>query len=247
METVASIDKSSEKVRTMFSQIAGRYDFLNHLLSANQDHRWRRRAIRLLTPRAGERILDLCCGTGDLALECLRQQARCTVIASDFALPMLRHGQEKTAERKTRPVFLAGDALQLPFKDDSFDAVMVAFGARNFENTQQGLLEMQRVLKPGGRMLILEFMRPESVLLQRGFGLFFRHVLPVIGRVVSRHHSAYNYLPSSVQEFYTRSEFSNLLVTMGFQNVRSFNHSGGIATSFIAEHPAINSVRSYIR
>ena len=227
------IDKSGHSVRAMFSAIAGRYDLLNHLLSANQDKHWRRRAIRLLSPRRGQCILDLCCGTGDLAIECMRQQPHCRVIGADFAIPMLEIAQNKSKDTN----FLAGDALHLPFTDETFDAVMVAFGARNFENTESGLREMKRVTKPGGRVLILEFMRPTSPFLQRGFGIFFKHILPVIGKLISGHDSAYKYLPSSVKGFYTRGEFENLLRKIGFSNVRSFNYSGGIATSFTATKP----------
>ena len=234
------IDKSGHSVRAMFSAIAGRYDFLNHLLSANQDKRWRRRAIPLLSARRGQIILDSCCGTGDLAIECLCQQPHCHVIGADFAVPMLEIAQSKIRNPQSairNPRFLAGDALRLPFADATFDAVMVAFGARNFENTQSGLREMQRVVKPGGRVLVLEFMRPTSPLLQRGFGLFFNRVLPVVGRLISGHDAAYKYLPSSVEGFYTRREFEKLLRQTGFINVRSFDYSGGIATSFIATKP----------
>jgi demethylmenaquinone methyltransferase/2-methoxy-6-polyprenyl-1,4-benzoquinol methylase len=232
----SAIDKSGQSVRAMFSAIAGRYDLLNHLLSANQDKRWRRRAVRLLTPRRGECILDLCCGTGDLAFECARRQPACRVIGADFAVPMLHIADRKTNPQSAihNPQFTAGDALRLPFGNQTFDAVMVAFGVRNFEDTAAGLREMHRVLKPGGRVLILEFMRPTSVLLQRGFGLFFKHVLPRVGRLISRHGFAYNYLPASVEGFYTRREFEALLRSSGFGNVRSFDYSGGIATSFIA-------------
>ena len=227
-----TVDKNSAAVQAMFDQIAGRYDLLNHLLSANQDRRWRHRAIHLLSPRAGERILDLCCGTGDLGFECLRQQPACEVIGSDFSLPMLRLAQRKSNAGQN---YLAADALRLPFADASFDSVMVGFGARNFEDTRQGLSEMRRVVKPGGKLLILEFMRPESVLIERGFGLFFQHALPFVGRVVSKHRAAYYYLPASVRGFYNRSEFAGLLRSVGTNNVRSFQHSGGIATTFLAQ------------
>jgi len=228
----AALDKSGRRVRAMFSDIAGRYDLLNHLLSGNQDKRWRRRAIRLLTPRRGERILDLCCGTGDLAIECRRQQPNCQIIGADFAIPMLHIAREKATEVQL-PFWLAGDALQLPFPDGTFDAAMVAFGARNFEITEAGLREMQRVLRPGGRLLVIEFMRPTSPLMQRGFGIFFKRILPVVGRLVSGHGSAYTYLPASVDGFYTRREFEGLMRRVGLRNVRSFDYMGGIATSFI--------------
>lgn len=221
----------------MFGSIAGRYDLLNHLLSCNQDRRWRRRAVRLLSPRRGERVLDLCCGTGDLAFECWRRQPACEVIGADFAVPML---QIASAKSRRRLPLLAGDALRLPLAGGSFDAVAVAFGARNFENTRDGLCEILRVLKPDGRALILEFMRPTSPLLQRGFGLFFHHVLPLIGRAVSRHDCAYNYLPASVDGFYTRREFETLMREIGFVRVRSFDYSGGIATGLLARKREIN-------
>lgn len=240
------IDKSSPRVREMFSAIAGRYDVLNHLLSGNQDKAWRRHAVRLLTPRRGERVLDVCCGTGDLALECLRRQPRCEVVGADFAAPMLQLAREKSAAstrkgagRDALPL-LAADALSQPFSDETFDAVMVAFGARNFENTFDGLREMHRVTKRGGRVLVLEFMRPTSPLLRVGFGVFFKKILPLVGRVVSHHGSAYNYLPASVDGFYSRDEFALLLRRSGFQNVRAFDYNGGIATCFIARRPVIS-------
>lgn len=242
-QTPPSLDKSSPRVREMFSDIAGRYDVLNHLLSGNQDKHWRRRAVRLLSPRRGERVLDLCCGTGDLALECRRRQPHCEVVGADFAIPMLQLAREKTlastragAGRDALPL-IAADALRQPFADGTFDAAMVAFGARNFHNTFDGLREMHRVTKRGGRVMVLEFMRPTSPLLRVGFGFFFKKILPVVGRVVSHHGSAYNYLPASVDEFYTRDEFVVLLRRSGFDNVRAFDFSGGIATCFIARRP----------
>lgn len=273
------IDKSSSRVRAMFSDIAGRYDALNHLLSGNQDKRWRRRAIRLLSPRRGERVLDLCCGTGDLALQCRAAQPGCEVVGADFALPMLELAHEKSgastrekenavrddekSEEATRHAkrdtdakrtvetrdgvtrktargalpLVAADALRLPFADESFDAAMVAFGARNFQDTAAGLREMRRVSRRGGRILILDFMRPTSPLLRVGFGFFFKNVLPIVGRVVSQHESAYHYLPASVDDFYTRDEFVALLRRSGFHNVRALDFSGGIATCFLARRP----------
>lgn len=254
------LDKSGRRVRAMFGAIANRYDVLNHLLSFNQDTRWRRRAIRLLSPRQGETILDLCCGTGDLALECRRQQPGSKIIGADFAIPMLRlalgkaqarttnsnvparhmsthAGASSTINAKTAATFLpllAGDALCLPFRDASFNAVMVAFGARNFHDTRVGLNEMRRVVKPGGRVMVLEFMRPTSPLIQRGFGVFFKRVLPLVGKLVSRHQSAYNYLPASVDGFYTRREFETLLRQCAFSRVRSFDFTLGVATCFLA-------------
>lgn len=225
------LDKSHATVRTMFGDIAGRYDLLNHLLSANQDKIWRRRAVAQLAPRRRETILDLCCGTGDLGFAIQHRQPKCHVIGADFAVPMLRLAREKSAANS--PVFLAADALRLPFGDRSFDGAAIGFGVRNWENTRAGLEELRRVVKPNGRLLILEFMRPTSPAVQKFFGLFNLALAP-LGRAVSGHATAYNYLPQSVEGFYTKGEFADLLRSVGWKNVRSFNFSGGIATSFLA-------------
>ncbi len=221
------LDKSHAAVQTMFCDIAGTYDLLNHVLSGNQDKLWRRRAVSRLRPKNGETILDLCCGTGDSTREIQQFAPKCRVIGADFAFPMLSR-----AKSKNLPHLTAADALQMPFPDATFDAVFVAFGARNFEDTRAGIKEIARVLKPGGRLCILEFMRPTSLLVQRAFGAF-NFVLAPLGRVVSHHNSAYNYLPQSIGGFYTRREFETLLRQCGFSRVRSFDHSFGIATSFL--------------
>lgn len=222
------LDKSASTVQTMFSDIAGTYDLLNHLLSANQDTRWRRRATALLAPRRGELILDLCCGTGDSTHHLLRRQPRCRVVGADFAFAMLQRAQSKSL-----PALVAADGLRLPFPDASFDAVSAAFGVRNFADTRAGVREMVRVLRPGGRLLILEFMRPTNGLAQRAFGAF-NPLLAPLGRLVSGHATAYNYLPQSIGGFYTRGELEKLLRETGLQRVRSFDHTLGVATSFLA-------------
>lgn len=220
----------------MFGAIAHRYDLLNHLLSANQDVRWRKRGVRWLHPRRTEKFLDLCCGTGDLAFEILKQQPQCEVIGADFALPMLEIAKQKSKTRSQQSVdFVQADALNLNFDDATFDAVTVGFGVRNFQNTETGLREMHRVLKAGGRVMILEFMQPTSWFLRYGFGLFFKGILPRIGKLISKHDSAYSYLPASVNDFYTRQEFENLLRHCGFTDVRSFDLSLGAATCFVAK------------
>ena len=222
------LDKSSASVRAMFEDIAPTYDLLNHLLSARQDVGWRRRAVRRLAPRPHERILDLCCGTGDSTLELSRQSRGAQVVGADFAVPMLER-----ARVKDLPALVAADALKMPFVDEAFDAALVAFGARNFEDTRLGMREMARVVKPGGRLLVLEFMRPNSMLVKRGFAAFNLAFSP-LGRVISGHPSAYGYLPESVNGFYSRREFEALLRETGWENVRSFDHSLGVASSFLA-------------
>jgi len=230
MSQISQLDKSAPRVRAMFSSIAGRYDLLNHLLSANQDKAWRRKAIQLLQPQAGENILDLCCGTGDFAAQCLNTQPACHLTGADFAIPMLQLAKEKN--NKSIP-FLAADALQLPFPGHHFDAVMVAFGVRNFTDTNAGLQEIARVMRTGGRFLMLEFLRPESTFLKWGFGIFFRWILPVIGKVISGHNEAYSYLPTSVNEFFSEKEIVPLLESCVLKVQICKNHTGGIATSVL--------------
>ena len=226
-QTLMSLDKSPSAVSQMFGDIAPTYDLLNHLLSAGQDMRWRQQAVARLCPRRGETVLDLCCGTGDLTREIVRRQPNCAVVGADFALPMLRG-----AQLKNLPALVAADALKLPFADAAFDAVAVAFGARNFADTRAGMAEMFRVSKPGGRVLVLEFMRPTSSLVARGAGAS-NLVLAPLGRAVSGHDSAYRYLPQSIDGFFTRREFETLMREVGWREVRSFDHLLGVATSFV--------------
>jgi demethylmenaquinone methyltransferase/2-methoxy-6-polyprenyl-1,4-benzoquinol methylase len=189
--------------------------------------------VRWLHPRRGEAILDLCCGTGDLAFEILRRQTNCHVTGADFAAPMLEIARQKAAGKNGSANFVQADALHLQFADASFDAVTVGFGVRNFEDTAAGLREMRRVLKPGGRVMILEFMRPQSFFLRHVFSLFFKGILPRVGKLISKHNSAYSYLPASVGDFYSRREFENLLRECSFVNVRSCEMTGGAATCFV--------------
>jgi demethylmenaquinone methyltransferase/2-methoxy-6-polyprenyl-1,4-benzoquinol methylase len=234
------LDKSHSTVQTMFSDIAGTYDLLNHVLSGYQDKLWRHRAVSRLRPRRCEVVLDLCCGTGDSTRELMLRQPHCQVVGADFAAPMLAR-----AKAKGLPELVAADALNLPFANAQFDAVSIAFGVRNFENTQAGMTEIYRVLKPGGRLMVLEFMRPTSNLVQRAAGAS-NFVLAPLGRAISGHGSAYNYLPQSIGGFYTRREFEALLREVGFQGVRSFDHSLGIATSFLGRVRAFRNRDSWM-
>jgi demethylmenaquinone methyltransferase/2-methoxy-6-polyprenyl-1,4-benzoquinol methylase len=220
---------ASSKVREMFTQIAPRYDLLNHLLSLQLDRLWRTRTAKLLRPildRPESLVLDLCCGTGDLALALLRA-GKAHIIGADFAHPMLVRAREKTlahprgsshAAPSAMPLFEA-DALHLPFADASFDLVTTAFGFRNLANYEAGLLEIQRVLKPGGTIAILEFTEPPEGLLGDFYRWYFCKVLPRIGGLISGDQAAYKYLPKSVARFFRPLELATLMTAVGYHSV----------------------------
>ncbi len=218
-----------DQVRTLFSEIAHRYDLLNHLLSLNVDRRWRRTAVRRLgwEARPGGRFLDACAGTFDLSLELARQSGfRGMVVATDFALPMLVEGRGKLLD-SVQPV--CGDSLRLPFPDASFDGAMVGFGARNLADLRVGLRDLARVLRRGSRLVILDFTDPPNPLLRRLYHLYFHRVLPVVGRIVSGHPWAYTYLPESVKGFPEPEGLRALLGESGFSEVEWSLLTGGIA------------------
>jgi demethylmenaquinone methyltransferase / 2-methoxy-6-polyprenyl-1,4-benzoquinol methylase len=220
----------SRRVQEMFAAIAHRYDFLNHFLSASVDVRWRRLAVRkvqeLAAPLSPRCCLDLCSGTGDLALA-LHGHIGCEVIASDFCHPMLTRAGKKFAERPIRNV--EADALTLPFRDESFDALTIAFGLRNLEDPLRGLVEMRRVLKPRGAVVILEFSKPVLPVFAFAFNFYFRSILPKLGALISGNHTAYQYLPDSVRAFPSQEELVTLLRRAGFRDPAYRNLSGGIA------------------
>ena len=214
-------------VRGMFTAIAPRYDLLNHLLSLNIDRRWRRVAVARLhweTKPAGT-YLDLCAGTMDLAAELARRPGfRGSVIGADFVVPMLERGRNKAA--RAAPV--AADALQLPFPPASFDGAMVGFGVRNLADLDAGFVEAARVLKPGARFVVLEFATPRFAPLRAAYLFYFRRVLPMVGRAVSKHTDAYTYLPESVLAFPDPEALTARFVAAGFRDVRFERLSGGI-------------------
>ena len=220
----------------MFDAIASRYDFLNHLLSAGIDRRWRRAAIRSLALTGRERVLDLCTGTADLAIAARsgpRRAAR--VVGVDFAAAMLRVGQQKLAlaGHAERITLVRGDAARVPLGDGSVDAVTVAFGIRNVEQTAKVCEEMLRVLTPGGRLAILEFAIPSTPVVRAAYLWYFNHVLPRIGRLVARH-EAYGYLPASVGAFYSPGEFVKLLRHVGFADVSARPMTFGVVQLYTA-------------
>jgi demethylmenaquinone methyltransferase/2-methoxy-6-polyprenyl-1,4-benzoquinol methylase len=224
----------AQKVQQMFGAIAHRYDFLNHFLSASIDKRWRKLAVQKVGDLVGSSpnaaCLDLCSGTGDLALE-IHRRLNIPVVASDFSHPMLTRSSSKftAAGFSSRLRIVEADALHLPFRNAVFDAVTIGFGLRNLANVQHGLDEIGRVLKPGGSAVILEFSKPVIPVLREIFGFYFRNILPRLGAAISGDGVAYRYLHDSVQRFPSQKELSQLMTAAGFSNVGFRNLSGGIA------------------
>jgi demethylmenaquinone methyltransferase/2-methoxy-6-polyprenyl-1,4-benzoquinol methylase len=221
-------------IRDMFAGVAPRYDLLNRVLSAGVDIAWRKAAVRYAQVRPGDRALDCCSGTGDLAFDVARAGA--TVLGADFCPPMLLRAARKRSRRGVagqRAGFVAGDTLRLPVRDARFDLVTIAFGLRNLEDPLAGLREMARVLRPGGRIVILEFARPRVPVLGSLFRFYFRRVLPRIGRWISPGSgSAYTYLPESVQEFPDREQVTAMLRATGFQDAEYRLLTAGVAALY---------------
>ncbi|MFQ3591757.1 MAG: bifunctional demethylmenaquinone methyltransferase/2-methoxy-6-polyprenyl-1,4-benzoquinol methylase UbiE [Gemmataceae bacterium] len=232
------LDKREERIRSMFGAIAPRYDFLNHLLSLNIDRWWRRRAVQLVPPDLNDPapILDVCTGTGDLALEYHRAaKGQRTILGTDFCLPMLLPAVRKAARVKAqgRISFLEADTQQLPFPDNQFQIVSVAFGLRNVTDMNRGLAEMVRVAKPGGRIAILEFSRPRGFI---GFmyTFYFRRILPFVGQTFTRSPDrAYEYLPASVLSFPDGEALAQVMRQHGLDEVRYYPFTFGIATLYV--------------
>lgn len=223
------LDKSGRAIRDMFAGVAPRYDLLNHLLSGSLDLVWRRRAARALGIVPGTAVLDLCCGTGDQALALGRRGAR--VSAADFCVPMLAIGRRKARRRprgSARPAFLAADALALPFPAGRFGGATVAFGLRNVADLDAALAQLASALRPGAPLIVLEFAIPTRRFLRAAYLLYFRWLLPAIGRLISARGSAYSYLPSSVLEFPQRRAFLERMGAAGFGELSSSDLSGGI-------------------
>jgi demethylmenaquinone methyltransferase/2-methoxy-6-polyprenyl-1,4-benzoquinol methylase len=231
------VDKSASRVRRMFGEIAGRYDFLNHLLSLNIDRYWRWRTVRKVPADGSAPILDICSGTGDLALAYERAgRGQTRIIGADFCHEMLVRAADKSRRRGAdgHVCFVEADALNLPFPDNSFQIVCVAFGLRNVSDTDGGLREMARVCQPGGRVAVLEFSMPRWQPFRAIYGWYFRRVLPRIGQFLARNRSdAYNYLPTSVGEFPEREALVARMEAAGLTDVRYHSLTFGVATLYV--------------
>lgn len=234
-ERTADELKHARAVREMFSGIAKKYDFLNHFLSVNIDKRWRRLVRRKLTDvldNSDALVLDVACGTGDLAIE-LQSHAQAKIVGTDFCRPMLEIAKEKNPKNDLTIPYIEGDALNLSFADESFDAVTIAFGLRNVANWLDGLKELRRVLKKGGKLAILEFTTPPIPGFKQLFNLYFTQILPRIGGAVSGSRDAYEYLPDSVARFPDQKKLAAMMREIGFEKVEYQNLTGGIAAIHI--------------
>lgn len=230
-ERTANEQAHARAVREMFSGIAKRYDFLNHFLSVNIDKRWRklvRERLQNELAKPDALVLDVACGTGDLSIE-LQQHGKAKVIGTDFCRPMLAVAADKNAKNNLSIPYLEGDGMNLSFPDETFDAVTIAFGLRNFSNWLDGLKELRRVTKKGGKLVILEFSTPIVPGFKQLFNLYFTQILPRIGGAVSGSRGAYEYLPDSVSRFPDQKDLAKMMGEVGFEKIDYKNLTGGIA------------------
>ena len=223
------------QVALMFNNIARRYDFLNHFLSMGIDKLWRRKAIAQLKSLKPVRILDIATGTGDFAIQAMSLKPQ-KIVGIDISVGMLKVGREKMRKRKLEDhiILKEGDSEQLEFGNDSFDAVMSAFGVRNFENLQAGLSEMYRVTRPGGKVVVLEFSQPVHFPIKQLYSFYFKNILPTLGAKISSDGSAYSYLPESVYAFPDRERFLTELEKVGFTQASFIPQTFGIACIYTA-------------
>ena len=223
-----------EEVAEMFNNISGRYDFLNHFLSLGIDHLWRARAVKELREINPKRILDIATGTGDFAIANLKLKPE-EVVGIDISSGMLEVGKEKMKKKKVDHIvsMQLGDSEDLPFDDNYFDGLTVGFGVRNFENLEKGLAEMLRVIRPGGKAIILEFSKPKMFPIKQAFGFYSKYFIPFFGKRISKDEKAYAYLPESVAAFPEGKDFEDVLEKLNYKNIKSISVSGGIATIYV--------------
>lgn len=231
----ASNLSKKEQVADMFNNIAGCYDFLNHFLSLGIDKGWRKKAIAEVSLAKPHHILDVATGTGDMAIAAARLLPK-RIVGIDIAAGMLEVGRKKIAEQNLQQVITlqTGDSEAMPFSDGEFDVVMCAYGVRNFEHLEKGLTEMCRVLRPGGKVVILEFSHPTRFPVKQFYKFYFRFILPALGKLVSKHSRAYTYLPESVMAFPEGKRFCEILAQCGFKNARAQALTFGITTLYTA-------------
>jgi len=239
LQEVKPYTEAGEKkaqVAQMFDNISHSYDFLNHFFSLGIDVLWRKKAIRILKKENPNTLLDIATGTGDFALEAVRMNSGAKkIIGVDISEGMLEVGRKKVAEKGLNDVveLRYGDSEDLPFTEGAFDAFTVAFGVRNFQNLEKGLSEMRRVLKPNALGIILEFSQPTKFPIKQLFRFYFRFIMPLIGRIVSKDHRAYTYLPESVKAFPSGDDFLNVMKKVGYKDCHRISLSGGIASIYL--------------
>lgn len=232
------LDKSGDRVRQMFAEIAPRYDLMNHLLSLNIDRLWRSKTLKLLSLKPGAPVLDVCTGTGDLAIAMARTLGTETaIVGSDFCTEMLQIAREKQTQKLPgfpKVQFIEADTQALPFPENHFQAVTVAFGLRNVAVTEQGLAEMRRVCKVGGQIAVLEFSKPTVFGLRHLYNFYFKTILPRVGQSMSKNkQSAYEYLPQSVQEFPSGEALAVLMRQAGLSDIKMFPMTFGVVTLYL--------------
>jgi len=227
----------SQQVASMFDNIAAKYDFLNHFLSIGIDVTWRKHALNELKSLHPQKMLDVATGTGDVAIMAARRLQPKSVVGLDLSAGMLAVGKEKVAKAKLSNIIemVQGNSEELPFEDNTFDAVTVSFGVRNFQNLEKGLKEMYRVLKPGGKCVIIEFSRPKQSLFKGLYKLYMNVVTPNIGKMVSKNYEAYEYLNESAKHFPEREDFTHILSSCGYSNTKFVPQTMGICCIYIGE------------
>jgi demethylmenaquinone methyltransferase / 2-methoxy-6-polyprenyl-1,4-benzoquinol methylase len=225
-----------EQVADMFNNISKRYDLLNHLLSAGIDIVWRKKAIKQLKHEQPKLMLDIATGTGDFAIEALALNPD-KIIGVDISEGMLEMGRQKMKRLglEEKIELQLGDSEKLLFEDNKFDAAIVSFGVRNFENLEQGLADIFRVLRPGGTLVVLEFSKPKHFPFKQIYNFYFKYILPIIGKIISKDNSAYTYLPESVQAFPDGPQFLNILEKVGFNSTRCKTLTFGISSIYVGK------------
>ena len=225
-----------QEVAEMFNNIASKYDFLNHFLSMGIDILWRKKAIRILKKENPQIILDVATGTGDFAIEAVATDAK-KIIGVDIARDMFKIGEQKVAKKNLSHIisFDYGDSENLKFDDNHFDAITVSFGVRNFGNLNKGLAEMNRVLKPGGSLVVIEFSKPTTFPIKQLYNFYFKFILPTLGKLISKDQRAYTYLPESVEAFPFGQVFLDKMLSVNFRDVKNIPLTFGIASIYIGK------------